>query len=191
MSSQLPSEQVECGSSRESEDDQGTVPYILRCEEGFLSVSPAFDCDVAAILCLNFIGTSTARQFSDHVESCSYPTSDTFQNKCVLIPTVANIQELEGGDGQVEEELEELLQRGIKWTFNPPAASHHGEVWKRLICSIRKILNSTLQNLDEERLYMVLFEVEAVLNSRLISKASTNSNDLEPLTSSHLLLLKT
>lgn len=25
-----------------------------------------------------------------------------------------------------------LLQRGIKWMFNPPAASHHGGVWERV-----------------------------------------------------------
>ncbi|XP_061919406.1 uncharacterized protein LOC133660184 isoform X2 [Entelurus aequoreus] len=26
-----------------------------------------------------------------------------------------------------------LLSEGIQWTFNPPAASHHGGVWERLI----------------------------------------------------------
>lgn len=36
-----------------------------------------------------------------------------------------------------------LLQRGIKWMFNPPTASHQGGVWERLIRSIRKILNAT------------------------------------------------
>ncbi len=45
-----------------------------------------------------------------------------------------------------------LLQLGIKWMFNPPAASHHGGVWEHLIRSIKKILNATLrtQSLDEE-----------------------------------------
>lgn len=53
---------------------------------------------------------------------------------------------------------EELLQRGIKWTFNPPTGSHHGGAWERLIRSIRKVLNSTLrvQTLDEEGLHTVL-----------------------------------
>lgn len=32
-----------------------------------------------------------------------------------------------------------LLQRGIKWTFNPPAGSHHGGPWERLIRSVRKL----------------------------------------------------
>ena len=39
-----------------------------------------------------------------------------------------------------------LLQKQIKWIFNTPAASHHGGVWERCICSVRKILNSVLDN---------------------------------------------
>lgn len=87
---------------------------------------------------------------------------------------------------------EELLQRGIKWTFNPPTGSHHGGAWERLIRSIRKVLNSTLrvQTLDEEGLHAVLCEVEAILNSRPLTKSSTDPNDLEALTPNHLLLLK-
>ncbi|KAK7922690.1 hypothetical protein WMY93_009592 [Mugilogobius chulae] len=86
-----------------------------------------------------------------------------------------------------------MLQRGIKWNFNPPAGSHHGGAWERLIRSVRKVLNSTLrvQNLDEEGLHTVLCEAEAILNSRPITKASLDVNDLEALTPNHLLLLKT
>lgn len=69
-----------------------------------------------------------------------------------------------------------LLQKGIKWTFNPPTGSHHGGAWERLIRSVRKVLNSTffVQNLDEEGLHTVLCEVEAIINSRPITKASTD-----------------
>ena len=60
-----------------------------------------------------------------------------------------------------------LLQKGINWIFNPPAGSHHGGVWERLIRSVRKVLNSTLnvQSLDEEGLHTVLCEAEAILKS--------------------------
>lgn len=86
-----------------------------------------------------------------------------------------------------------LLQKGIKWSFNPPAGSHHGGSWERLIRSVRKVLNSTfkVQNLDEEGLHTVICEIEAILNSRPITKASMDLNDLEALTPNHLLLLKT
>ena len=85
-----------------------------------------------------------------------------------------------------------LLQKGIKWTFNPPAGSHHGGSWERLIRSVRKVLNSTLnvQSLDEEGLHTVLCEVEAIINGRPITKASMDPHDLEALTPNHLLLLK-
>lgn len=86
-----------------------------------------------------------------------------------------------------------LLQKEIKWVFNPPSGSHHGGVWERLIRSVRKVLNSTLkvQSLDEDSLHTVLCEAEAIINSRPITKASTDPNNLEAFTPNHLLLLKT
>ncbi|KAL2077723.1 hypothetical protein ACEWY4_027227 [Coilia grayii] len=91
-------------------------------------------------------------------------------------------------------EFQHLFQQhGIKWTFNPPTASHHGGAWERLVRSIRKVLNSTVreQILDEEDLHTVLCETESIINSRRITKASTDLNDLEALTPNHLLMLKT
>lgn len=86
-----------------------------------------------------------------------------------------------------------LLQKGIKWIFNPPSGSHHGGTWERLIRSVRKVLNATLrtQTLDEDCLHTVLCEAEAIINGRPITKESTDPNDLEALTPNHLLLLKT
>lgn len=69
-----------------------------------------------------------------------------------------------GADRELKRSLEqwnqsqihdELLQKGIKWKFNPPSGSHHGGAWERLIRSIRKVLNSTLrvQTLDDDGLH--------------------------------------
>lgn len=85
-----------------------------------------------------------------------------------------------------------LQQKGIAWHFNPPAGSHHGGCWERLIRCVRKILNVTLkeQVLEEDGLHTLLCEAEAVINSRPITRASSDLNDLEALTPNHLLLLK-
>lgn len=63
---------------------------------------------------------------------------------------------------------------------------------ERLIRSVHKVLNSTLnlQSLDEDSLHTVFYEVEAILNSRPITKASADPNDFKALTPNHLLLLK-
>ncbi|KAL7880597.1 hypothetical protein SRHO_G00028510 [Serrasalmus rhombeus] len=87
---------------------------------------------------------------------------------------------------------EALLQKGVTWIFNPPAGSHHGGIWERQIRTVRKVLTSVLklQSLDDECLYTVMCEVEAVINSRPLTKSSDDVDDLEPLTPNHLLLLK-
>lgn len=73
-----------------------------------------------------------------------------------------------------------FLQDGIKWSFNPPAASHHGGVWEWITRMIRKILTSVLQQqtLDDEGFHTVLCEVEAILNDHPITKTSDDPNDL-------------
>ncbi|KAL2098438.1 hypothetical protein ACEWY4_007645 [Coilia grayii] len=85
-----------------------------------------------------------------------------------------------------------LQQKGIQWTYNPPAASHFGGIWERLIKQIKQILMSISreQTLDDESLHTFICEVEAILNSRPLTTASDSPSDLEPLTPNHLLLLK-
>jgi hypothetical protein len=85
----------------------------------------------------------------------------------------------------------EMQQRNIDWRFNPPAGSHFGGVWERLIKSIRQVLKGILrqQILSDEVLSTLMCEVESILNSRPITRNSDNINDLEALTPNHLLLL--
>lgn len=58
-----------------------------------------------------------------------------------------------------------LTQRGVEWKFNPPAASHQGGVWERVI---RRILHSLVGEgpLNDETLRTLLVEVEKILNDR-------------------------
>ena len=86
----------------------------------------------------------------------------------------------------------ELLQRDIQWYFNSPAASHQGGAWERLIRSVWKILHAMIGEhlVNEETLVTFLVEVEKILNSRPITRVSSDPSDLEPLTPNHILLLR-
>ena len=83
-----------------------------------------------------------------------------------------------------------LLQRSIKWLFNPPSGSHFGGVWERCIRTVRKILVALMkeQPLDDEGLTTLMCEVESIVNGRPITKSSDDPSDSEALTPSHLLL---
>lgn len=85
-----------------------------------------------------------------------------------------------------------LQQHGVTWCFNPPAGSHFGGIWERMIRMVRRILNSVLrqQVLDDDGLHTAICEAEAILNDRPITKLLDDPNDLEPLTPNHILLMK-
>ena len=61
-----------------------------------------------------------------------------------------------------------LLQRVVKWAFNPPTGSHHAGVWERCIRTTRNVLNAIMneQVLDDEGISTLLCEVEAIVNGR-------------------------
>ncbi len=87
---------------------------------------------------------------------------------------------------------ESMLQRNVDWQFNPPAGSHFGGVWERLIRTVRRAMNSVVkqQVLDDEGLHTLMCEIESTINSRPITRNSDQPCDLEPLTPNHLLQLK-
>ena len=85
---------------------------------------------------------------------------------------------------------EAMSQRGIRWLFNPLAASHMGGVWERQIRSVRRILFTimTEQVPTSEMLTTLLVVAEGIINNRPLTPASDDPNDLEPLTPNHLLI---
>lgn len=87
-----------------------------------------------------------------------------------------------------------LRQKNIKWTFQPPTASHFGGVWERQIRTIRKLLSTLLLEqpikLTDDSLSTLFCEIEAMLNSRPLTPVSSDPDDLEALTPNHLLLQK-
>ena len=85
-----------------------------------------------------------------------------------------------------------LRKQYIQWHFNPPAASHMGGIWERIICSIRRILKALLQGqrVNDESLVTFMAETEIILNERPLTRQEDHPNDLEPLTPNKLLLLR-
>ena len=61
---------------------------------------------------------------------------------------------------------EYLIHHNIKWTFNLPAASHHGGVWEKCIRTVMKVMKALLkeQVLDDEGLNTLMCEVESIVN---------------------------
>lgn len=157
----------------------GVIFTCLAIRAVHLEVASSLDTDA----CLNAIRRFLARRgqvremYSDN--GTNFRSADSELRKSIK----------EWNTSKIEKHLQ---QKGVQWNFNPPAGSHHGGSWERLIRSVRKILNITVkeQLLDEEGLHTLLCEAEAVINSRPITKASTDLNDLEALTPNHLLLLK-
>ena len=80
--------------------------------------------------------------------------------------------------------------KNITWKFNPPSAPHMGGVWERLIRSVREVMMSIMKEtvLTDPQLATLLTEVENILNSRPLTPASEDIDDVEALTPYHILL---
>ena len=85
-----------------------------------------------------------------------------------------------------------LFRKEIHWILNPPAASHMGSVWERVVRSIKSVFYVLLKNqsLDDESLQTLMCEVEAILNATPQTKTSEDPRDLKAITPNHLLLLR-
>ena len=72
-----------------------------------------------------------------------------------------------------------LIQDGIKWSFNTPAASHQGGVWERLIRSVRRILISVLgqQVLNDEGLQTLFCEANPSFHQDSLSRVTSTSEE--------------
>ena len=86
----------------------------------------------------------------------------------------------------------EFADRRIKWLFNTPLASHMGGVWERQIRTVRRVLSSLTreQLLTDESLHTLMTIAEGIVNNRPVTSQSDDPRDLDPLTPSHLLLLR-
>lgn len=90
-------------------------------------------------------------------------------------------------DGEVGDALQE---KGVEWSFIPPYSPHLGGLWeagvKSCKCHLKRVMGNTLYTFEE--LSTALIQIEACLNSRPLSPASSDPSDLQPLTSGHFLV---
>ncbi|UYV71018.1 hypothetical protein LAZ67_8001422 [Cordylochernes scorpioides] len=75
----------------------------------------------------------------------------------------------------------------INWHFIPPSAPNFGGLWEAGIKSVKTILSKTMKSrlLNYEELLTLLAQIEACLNSRLLTFVSNDPNDLTELTPGH------
>lgn len=84
---------------------------------------------------------------------------------------------------------EEFNRRGIEWKFIPRRAPWYGGYWERLIGLTKGALKKTLGRayVTLASLQTLVVEIEAHLNNRPLTYVSSELNEPEPLTPSHLL----
>lgn len=87
----------------------------------------------------------------------------------------------------------EAAALAIKWTFNPPAASHFGGVWERLIKTIKLSLYKMLKQYGDRLprpaiLRSALIQAEFILNSRPLTHIPVEDFDDEVMTPFHILI---
>ena len=104
---------------------------------------------------------------------------------------VGSSRELRAELRAMEKEIGEKLSAfEVDWRFNPPAASHMGGVWERMVRSVKNSLKVVVgrQTLTDEVLVTVFAEVEHMVNSRPLTYVSSDPADQEALTPNHFLL---
>ena len=96
------------------------------------------------------------------------------------------LRELNSGN-RIEEYMS---SRHVNWQFNPPDSPHMGGAWERLVRSIKTSLKIILKErlVTDYQLITILTNVECLVNSRPITPASDDINDLNPLTPNHFLI---
>ena len=83
----------------------------------------------------------------------------------------------------------ELRVQGIEWIWGPPNCPHWGGTWERLVKSSKRHLKFLLEkdNLPLDTFETALTQVAAILNSRPLTYASTDINDMRALSPANFL----
>ena len=82
-----------------------------------------------------------------------------------------------------------MTNQKIEWRFIPKRAPWFGGFWERLVGLVKGCVQRVLGRnpVSYEMFFTLLTEIEATLNNRPLTRASSDVNDLDPLTPSDLL----
>jgi len=93
--------------------------------------------------------------------------------------------------GQLDQEKikQTTSNKGVHWSFNPPAAPHFGGVHEIMVKAAKKAIKNILGNADinDEELVTVFIGAEGLINSRPLTYQSSHPADDVPLTPNHFL----
>ena len=84
---------------------------------------------------------------------------------------------------------ESLMSKGIEWKWSPPNSPHFGGVWERIVRSAKRHLKFILEqeDLNIDVFETALSQVSAILNSRPLTYASSDINEMRVLSPSNFL----
>ena len=80
--------------------------------------------------------------------------------------------------------------KGVSWTWNPPAAPHFGGVFESMIKAAKRAIFAVLGDaeVNDEELETIFIGVESLMNSRPLTAVSDDPNDDRVLTPNHFLI---
>jgi len=86
--------------------------------------------------------------------------------------------------------IQELVEKGVTWRFNPPGAPHFGGSWERLVRSTKEALRVILgeRTVKEDVLRAALAGAASFINGRPLTRLGIDPSNQRPLTPHHFLM---